>query len=270
MLTLFLLIVMWSINLYVFFYYSTFTLEYRFSDKLCIALEIICSIGIVILRWYYVVNGSQEEVSAVSNIVTVTLIVFQIICFKGKWYKRLLTLLYIILFSMIVELFASGLSALIIGTDYVLYDMENPGFRFAVLMDYPFYCLILYPLKRLLEMLNKADDKYHDMTWIIALFPVSQLLFILFLTDKTAITNPMALFGMVLGAVADFAIVAIINRQSELAWEQEQLKISRELHKVEMEKYEALEKREDEISKIRHDYQNQLMSLMAMKEKESN
>lgn len=260
--------VFWGIlvlNLVFTYYMNEINLPKRFSRALTLVLASLAIFPIVRFRYWLVVEGGQDKVPFGSLIITIIAFAMQTILFTGAWYKKILTMILIEIFSILAELTAVFAAEWIIGP-YEQFNFASMSFRFAVMMYYPAFALISIPLIYILRSVNRISEEKvsRGYEWLALAFPIAQFLMVYIQAGVTTVTTIPGLLGIFLGSVADYILIMLLNKehtQKQLAYELEE---EQRLYAQEEASYRLIEEEQEMIAQIRHDYQNQLMVLMAM------
>ena len=118
------------------------------------------------------------------------------------------------------------------------------------------------------KVIEQRQWKYEKYQWICIVLPISQY----FILQSTAMryslnAEPLPLFvilGFVFGVITDiymFFLFDQLNHRNQAASELKRMKYQYELEQI---RYEQLKAGQEETAKIRHDFQNYIMTLKRM------
>ena len=109
--------------------------------------------------------------------------------------------------------------------------------------------------------------------WLCALLPFSQLFLLWYLTE--AYTNELeglpalVLAGVFLAVAGDIYMFIVFDQAQEREQIERELSLQKHLHELEQVRYDRLRDTQEETARLRHDFQNYLLTLRSMSRKEA-
>ena len=108
--------------------------------------------------------------------------------------------------------------------------------------------------------------------WLCVLLPVSQVFLFWYINEVYIFgSEPFSipvLAGIVLGFAADIYMLLIFDRAYERERVEKELRLQKHLHEIEQIRYDRLRASTEEVSRLRHDFQNYLLAFRAIPAKE--
>ncbi len=260
----------WLIGYYLVGTYFSSCLIFRFSGvPKIIRPFVMVAIGSVTLYFkakliydmntvaYQIVNWGQ----------TFLLVSYVMICFKDPVWKKILVYILSLVAASLGEVGVRIVSSITgIGLDLYFNDFTTiKYFAFAVFQQ-SFYLFIIAIVWKRVEgkSMNLSGEGF------MLLFPISQVM-IFYYCIKTVYSgniteNITGLVVLLISIIADILILNMLMNLNEKAGLERQLKEKEQLRALEALRYEELEARREELSKFRHDYNNQLTTALLLEE----
>ncbi len=255
----------WMAGSFIFLFFEMKILDRRYSLRKTILLyALLVCFNCGIKTWSYVAKG-VESYSQYAIIPIIAFLVYTLVCFRDKIGKRLLVLFMFLSVSAAAEVIMS-ISSKMIWNIELQNLFESDIYWNIVIMDHitiAFFFLLL-------EMIWKKQkiDKGSSGNGCFVLLLVGQVLFFIPNVIATVETSKgltlISLTGVLIGVVFCMMLPVIISEteKRELAEaELEELNRSYELEEVHLK---LLEQKHDQMAKIRHDFNNQLMVVFAL------
>ncbi len=108
--------------------------------------------------------------------------------------------------------------------------------------------------------------------WLCVLLPVSQVFLFWYINEVYIFgSEPFSipvLAGIVLGFAADIYMLLIFDLAYERERVEKELRFQKHLHEIEQIRYDRLRASTEEVSRLRHDFQNYLLALRAISPKQ--
>lgn len=192
--------------------------------------------------------------------VVITLL-YLFVGFKDKLWKKLLLF---ILFIGVTEVSEFPLRYLM-GYTGISFDASFDSLNMvlfvaaATAIALIFSSLLLIVWTRLIAHKTTVRRIY-----IFFIFPLSQLFMLFAFSDSIpqapSVGSLLASVGVLLGLLADYILLYILMEQSQKQTLARKLKELETLYQVENVHYQAIEARRDEMAKLQHDFNNQLVT----------
>lgn len=196
-----------------------------------------------------------------------TLLLYIFIPFKDKLWKKMLLFVLFITVTYISEIlckFLAGFAGIPFDSSF-----NSPEMVMMVAGDTAilliFSALLLIIWNRFI--VHKATTR---RILIFFVFPLSQLITMYALDSSLPLEDSpggfLAGIGIVLGFFADFILLYIMMEQGEKEALAKQLQELESLYQVENVHYQSIEARRNEMAKLRHDFNNQLITVYHLAE----
>lgn len=200
----------------------------------------------------------------------VSLLMYVLAAFKDRLWKKLLLF---ILFCAVAEISELPLRYLA-GYTGMSFDGSFNSLKMVLLVAAETgITLILTSLLLITWNRFAAHKKTVRYIYIFLIFPISQLIMLFafggIIPETTSIDCFFACIGVSLGLIADFILLYVIVEQGQkevLAGKLHELEM---LHRIEDVHYQAIEARRNKMAKLRHDFNNQLITAYHMVEQEN-
>lgn len=255
----------WIAGSFIYLLFEMKILDRKYSLRRTILLyALLVCFNCGIKTWSYVVKG-VESYSQYAIIPIVAFLIFTLVCFKDKIGKRLLVLFMFLSVSAAAEVIMSISSKVFWNLELQNLFESNIYFN-IVIMDH----IIIAFFFLLIEMIWKKQEieKGSRENGCFVLLLAGQILFFIPNVINTVETSTgltlISLTGVLIGIVFCIMLPVIISEteKRELAEaELEELNRSYELEEVHIR---LLEQKQEQIAKMRHDFNNQLTVVMSL------
>lgn len=167
-------------------------------------------------------------------------------------------------------------SILIAGTVFDIGSRPmQPGSAFTaagLLIMRPLATLAYYAAFQVWNLLQHSSWIRGGRQWLCVILPLSQIFLLWYLTEaytEESATLPLpALAGVFLAFAADIYMVVIFDQAQKREQMENELRIRKRLYEVEQLRYDRLRSSQEETARLRHDFQNYLLVLRGLLEKE--
>lgn len=246
-----------------------FVFEPRWSKIPDWILPIVFTIISLPCAYLKITHSGTQFGEIMFGLAIVQVIAYLLLFFKNRlWQKILFFLLYL----------AIGEIGDIICTVLMVYLGKQIDFSFnsmemSLLVAADFAIILILSGLLLLAwnhfITHKATVQH---IWLFFVFPISQMI-ILFSVNGKGEKNLfygdlLCCIGIILGFLADFILLYILMGQAQKEELKKQLQELESLRQLENVHYQLVEAKRSEMSKIRHDFNNQLMTAYHLMEQE--
>lgn len=171
-------------------------------------------------------------------------------CFGGSLWKRIL----VSLFFLVLSGFADALFLFMVGfdTDLNKWSFQEAVFYFA--LSLPVLTIIYSVAVMAFRMVMM--QKFQPFYLLYLAFPFSH--FLLLYYNMIWMNRAVWVAGAVIGLASDMVLLVYTASQERKTALENELKESRHIMELERAHYQAVEARREELSRIRHDFNNQL------------
>lgn len=227
------------------------------------SIAVYTIIGGVLLLFKFTDFDNQVLVSTVALLMQLDFFVFTLVSFKDSLYKKLIVFIVILLCNIISE-FTSLLYLDSIATYTLALEPHSREFTIAILFILP----LLFLLNLIFIFIWKYANnrKKNTLLLVFSILPMAQLLFsasifapALFEQDR--LSNSLMFICSLIATITIVILLCLLLRRQEKQSIQAAYLELQELYQMENEYYQALEARHEELSKIRHDYNNHISTL---------
>ncbi len=262
--------IVWLCSMYLIGLFFSATLEKRWMDipswVLPLFLVLISAVP-EYFRAVYSYDITSLQYKIFNWLETICSIVYVLIVFKDKFWKKVLLYVLLIFVICIGQMGTNGIVH-IAGESY---DMTfNSG---TTVLYFIFYSVeVFFLLLPVIFLWRKYLGNGIRIKYIgfLIILPIAQLLMLLSratnIEEYTKFVNMGIYIGFILSLLVDFILFYILLKQSEKEHLERQLKEKEQLRTLEALRYEELEARREELSKFRHDYNNQLTTALLLEE----
>ncbi len=260
----------WMLETCAFGMFITAILPPRFKKLNRLTLVGII-VALCVIPGYLKLKYSEDTYSMQYQIAnTAQMIVFgAYICtfFREKFWKKVLSFVLVLIANVLAASF-SQLAATLTGLQYNTSIWDLSTFWMYSIVFVPLcICYALFALgwNRTL----KFGYKIKNIPFLI-IFPIAQFLISYSAvdhSDKNVFnTDISSCVSILIGVVADFMLFYILMNQSEKEYLERQLIEKEQLRALETMRFEELESKREELSRFRHDYNNQLTTALLLEE----
>ena len=127
----------------------------------------------------------------------------------------------------------------------------------------------LFALYMGLKWMNTIKWESGLYQWLSLFFPISQFTIGIYTAGKwlanRMLMPTMSIVGLCVGLVADIYMIMIFLRSNSRRIAEKNLEQINQKYELEQMRYEQLKENQEEVSKIRHDFQNYILTVKNMK-----
>lgn len=194
-------------------------------------------------------------------VIIAIFLLFLFVPFKDKIWKKILLFVLLTIITYVGDILCTFLKS---NTDITFDPSFNSlGMFLIVALDVAiitiFSIVLLIAWNRFINY-KKTGRKI----WIFFIFPISQLITLYFFNGRDGAevfySNFFSCIGILLGFVADFILLYMLMEQGQKEELEKQLRELETLYRVENVHYQSIEARRAEMAKLRHDFNNQLLT----------
>lgn len=226
------------------------------------ATGIVCDLSSELSTY---IQGSELLVTYKLFLTVIPEIIILLTLTKGKFIKKLFTIILVFGTTITLDAIAVQLCAFTgVASDY---SNASLGVRVLGNLFFTFsYIIITLVLNKIVKRKNQQQS-LKDLI-IFTFFFIAQFSLIILSTHTvSSVTDSFSVSICVVSLItiiADIIIVQLIEKASEKAHLEEQLKCIEEIQKGEKDYYNNLVEKEELMSKIRHDWNEQLQTALTL------
>lgn len=208
------------------------------------------------------------EVAMYLSVLMLMFHVIHLYClFDGSIVKRAVAMAISTIVQGIMDYLGLNLTSRIVGN----YDLLKPDSNFtlvAVGVSATLITVGMVFLTKSWQILKSDDWKMSQKEWTCVILPVSQIfwvwhMIIVYSVNYQSIPLVM-MWGSILAVVTDIYMLWLFVRLNKKNEAEKQLKALMHQYELEQIRYEQLKERQEDIAKIRHDFQNYVITLRQM------
>ena len=192
---------------------------------------------------------------ALMPIITIVLLLW---AYGGPIWKRLVVYAYLTALMVATDRFTHVLIETVTGqsilfedlnfsTQEVIYSLSITGLFFIIICGLSIWGSRIIKFRR-----------FNPSFLLFPIFPLGQATLLTGLRGAEFANQNVILIGLALGFIANVALLIIILEQDKKMLLQDELREIRHAMELEQSHYREVEKRREELTKIRHDFNNQL------------
>lgn len=249
---------LWNLGVLWFGLFFSLTLEPRWERVPRWASAVSFTLFMLPVAYLKITHPLSE---ALYWAVIACILLYVFIAFRDKLWKKILLFILFNVISYIGSIFG----ALFMGYAGESFDASfNSSIMLATVAVNTAVVIILLVL--LLVAWNRFVSHKTAARHIVIffIFPLSQMTMLYAFNDTTCIApSSGSIFicaGIILGFIADFILLYVLMEQDRKEALEKQLQELETLHRVENVHYQDIEARREEMAKIRHDFNNQLIT----------
>ncbi len=196
-----------------------------------------------------------------------TAVLYLVIGFKDKLWKKIL---FYILWTIITYI-GDILCISLMKYSGTVFDASFNSLKMVVFVSLDVAIVMILSILLLITWNRIINYKKSSrIIWLFFMFPVSQLITLYFMNgrvDTEIFYNDFFVcIGVILGFVADFILLYVLMEQGRKEEMARQLQELEKLYQLENVHYQSIEARRGEMAKLRHDFNNQLLTAYHMTE----
>lgn len=187
--------------------------------------------------------------------------------FDGSVIKRAAAMMIATTVQGIMDYLGLNLTSRIVG-NYDLYVVGSIFNEVAVFVSTTFITIGMLLLTKMWQMLESEEWKTTKREWTCVMLPVSQIFWLWHMIIGYSVNYRsiplIMMIGSILSLVADVYMLILFVKLDKKNEAERQLKELNHLYQLEQIHYEQLRKSQEEAAKVRHDFQNYVLTLKHM------
>lgn len=192
----------------------------------------------------------------------------------SSFAKKMLAFLLLVATLGTAEFATVMIAGNIMGTGNKAVEAGSVYTAFGLLLMRPLAILAYYSAFQIWNLLQKSSWIRGNRQWLCAILPLSQTFLLWYLNGMYAMemkTPPVSVFmGIFLGLGADAYMYFIFERMQKQEEMEDEVRLQKHLLKMEQLRYEKFRESLDETSRLRHDFQNYLLTLRSLSQREGS
>ena len=249
--------------LYLYFYHKILKCKYSLKTAAFITIGMWMFDCTVKLVPQYVFEIDQSVLLNV--IMTLSSIVYVLLVFRGTVIKRLMATLVYMIIQMIMDLSGMELAMLFTGSKEI-FDAEylSVAAFCSCLMITLGTVACVWVWKRIEDRKWKIDN----YQWFCMLLPISQYIIFQGVAARQIRTleyvNTIVALGGVIAFLADIIMLWMFEKSNARRKAEIEMRYLNQQYELEKMRYEQLKESQEEMAKMRHDFQNYVLTLKQM------
>ena len=260
-------LLLWTVQAFMMLFTSECTMKRRGSLRFHAWLLAAVLAADAVFGWIKLVSAMNSPVFMAATAVSLVLyLVYCILGFTDRLWRRVMVYILVLMIGMVSDLLVIVLFRAS-GNTGILHMKHSVSVNIVVTMvQGVLYCLTAFIMNRVFPR-----GKQISYFLLFLLFPMSQLM-LCFSADwqnvhggvNRYLQHPLSFAGFLLGVAADLWLMYLMlwnERREKIQRENEELKHLRELEKAH---FDAVEEKQNAFAKFRHDYRNQMMTVLTL------
>lgn len=241
----------------------------RYSKKATALVTFLFSSSRCLLKIYLFLNEGLGIVSLTSVITFLSYIVYIILMYRSSIGERLLTMSVSSIVMMLMDSLAANLMIRITG-NFQFMQMNSGSYTMIYIIITNIFITVGLLLQNLgMKWIKKIRWESGWYQWLSIFLPVSQWLMGMYIGGKYLANRKMmpimSILGMCIGIIADVYMIVIFLRSNNRRRAEKKLHQVNNQYELEQMRYERLKENQDEVAKVRHDFQNYVLTIKNMK-----
>ena len=256
-------------SLMLLIYYSR-TLGRRYSLKITAAatgvwwvMQCACKLPVM----YF---ADEYSMSVVMMLQCLLMGGYLFLCYGSSPAKKLLAMLLVTVTLGLAEITAILIAENIAEAGSRVLEAGSEFTVAGILLARPLAVLAYYLAFLIWRTLERVSWLKDGRQWLCVLLPLSQLFLLWYFTevfiDGMRHFSFLTVAGALLSIFADAYMFVIFDRAREREDMEKELRLQKHLYELEQIRYHKLMESQEELERLRHDYQNYLLLLRAMPE----
>ena len=249
---------------FLYMYVYTYLLGMKYSTKITVLGTIAMWIFDVCVKLIPQAFFALENVAVIELAMFLSTGAYIGIFYYGTVVKKLLVFFLYSIVQMGMDMLGYQLSGIVLGN----YEFLTVNYKHTLVLA---VCSTVFIIMGTMifvwiwKMIEYRKYNFYTYQWICTVFPLSQLMILQSMTTKSIIENlsiPIGrILGYFIGIIAIIYMFVIFNRLNEKKGVE--LELEQLMHQYELEKlrFEEMKINQEETAKIRHDFQNYVLTL---------
>lgn len=245
---------------FLFIYYYGRILGMKYSPKVTFAATFCMWVSDCFLKLFPQFLWGMDQTGIVNLVLLFTMILYALLLYKGSFIKRFLSTAVYMVVQVAMDLLGMQVATMIVGERELFDTIYVSASTFCSGITITMGTIIAVWIWKIVEERKWKIDRYQ---WFALLLPVSQHIILQYLyvkyTGKLNTISRMVGFGIVLGLIGDILMFWLFERSNTKKQAEEELRQLKYQYEKEQLRYTALLEKQEEISKMRHDFQNYVL-----------
>lgn len=240
---------------------------FKYSKKITVLGTIALWMSDCILKIFPQYIFGIQITGYLNVLMIITSVIYCFALYNSSMLKKILVLLIYIFAQASMDVLGMNIAGILTG-EYAFLDVNS---NFTVVMiccsaiTITLGTVIFVWLWKLLERKNWSISKFQ---WLCLMLPLSQYIVIqsmaIFYTQHSEAIPTIVGGGLILGLLADIYMMLLFEKSNRNKLVEKELQQLKHQYELEQLRYEQLKAGQEETVKIRHDFQNYIMTLKRM------
>lgn len=237
----------------------------KYTWKITLAVSLIRYVIGSSIKIFCFLNYGLNIVGILSLFAFFTFIIIIVILYKGSIWKQLLSFWVITMVMNLIDSLGMDLTTFLFG-EFDFMNLDSYQYTiFYICISYVFITISSLGVLFVWKKVEKMDWSLIGLQYLCILLPISQFILLNYYVNKYLLHAeqlPITIvIGVILAFLADCYMLFLIYRLN--IRKHAEIELHQVLHQYEMEQihYNELKKQQDEMSKIRHDFQNYILTI---------
>lgn len=192
----------------------------------------------------------------------------------SSFAKKMLAFLLLVATLGTAEFVTVLIAGNLMGTENKAIEAGSEFTAFTLLLMRPMAILAYYSAFQIWNLLQKSTWIRGNRQWLCVILPLSQTFLLWYLNEIYTMEMkipPFCVFiGIFLGLGADIYMYVIFDRMQKQEEVEDEVRLQKHLLEMEQLRYEKFRESLDETSRLRHDFQNYLLTLRSLSKREES
>lgn len=257
---MFVLMIAYFYSDFLYIYYYERILGLRYSRKITFITTFCMWLFDCSFKLFPQYLWGLDQTGFVNLIMVLTLFLYALLLYNGSIMKRCLATVVYMVVQVTMDLLGMQIASLIVESQEL--------FETTYVIASACCSAITITLGTVLTVwiwrkMNERKWKIDRYQWITLFLPASQYVILqrigVYSAKEIGISSTIFVVGIVLGLIGDIYMFWLFERSNTKKKAEEELKQLQHQYELEKIRYTSLLKKQDEISKLRHDFQNYIL-----------
>lgn len=256
---------LWSAFLMQYFFART--LGERFASKVTFWGTVIMWVIQCLTKLFPMLIWGAEIVVYCNVILIIFSMIYVGVLYKKSFGVRMLAFIVLYVVQGVMDMIGMNIVGMILGYHAVM-ELDANYMVTVVCVSMPLVSLGTICLKKIWKLTERVDWKLGNTQWLCLILPVSQYVVMWKIAMRYSVqfqSVPLeAVLGTVLALLGDVYMFVLFYRSNKRDHAEKELNGLKHQQELERVRYEQLKESQEEMAKMRHDFQNYVLTLKQM------
>ena len=256
---------LWSAFLMQYFFSRT--LGEKFSSRVTFWGTIIMWAIQCVAKLFPMLIWGAGIVVYLNTMLIIFSVVYVAVLYKRNLGIRILAFIVLYVVQGLMDMIGMNITGLLVG-NYELMELDSNYMLVVVFFSAPLVTLGTVFLEKIWKLMEQIDWKSRNAQWLCLILPVSQYVVMWKIAMRYSVQFQavplLAILGTVLAILGDIYMFMLFYRANKRDHAEKELNEMKHQQELEQLRYQQLKVGQEETAKIRHDFQNYIMTLKQM------